>query len=72
MYHIGGDGEVVVEELRRPGLIGEDATNLGGSNKNCLRPFPLYLSFRLLLPCQVDFVAVDGKQYAILTFEAAN
>jgi hypothetical protein len=63
--HVGGDGEIVVKELNRPGRIGDGAANLRGGNEDDLRARLFHPPLHLDLAGQGDVIAFDGDKLAV-------
>ena len=65
MNHVRGDGEIVVEELRWPPIIGNDAANLSCRQKHSLRPCLVHPCLDLHLTSQVEILTRNCEKGAI-------
>ena len=61
--------DVVVEELRRPGIVGEDAADGGGGDEHRVGPRRGEPCLGLGLAAQIDLAAADGQNLAMLAVE---
>ena len=65
MNDIRSDGEIVVQELRRPPVIGGNAANLSRGHKNGLRPCLFHPRLNCRLAREVELRARDGENGTI-------
>src|SRR4051812_26880439 len=62
LHHRGVDHEIVVDELRRPGGVGENAAHRAGDQEDVLRPVgPEPVGHRSLI-AQVELLAAGGEE----------
>ena len=72
MDQVGLDQKVVVDELRRPRVVGEDAAHRGRRDEDRLGFLFRHPSFDVRLAAQIDHVPPYAQDLAILRFEAAH
>ncbi len=72
LHDIGLDHEVLVEELGRPGVVGEDAPDARRREKDRLRPGLPHPALDLILTSKIEHGAIGGQHLAVLRAEASH
>ena len=65
MNNIRGNGEIVVQELRRPPVISNDAANLSRRHKHGLRLRILHPCLNFRLAREVNVLVRHGQEGAV-------
>ena len=66
------DGEIVVDEVRRPARIGQDSAHGRRRNDDDIRPLRLHPILGGLLAPEIDLAAARGQDLAALARQAPH
>jgi hypothetical protein len=69
---VGGDHQILVDEVGRIAVVGMDAADPPGRQEDGVRPRRRHPGLGLRLPRQVDLLARDREDFAAFAGEAAH
>ena len=72
MDDVGFDGQVVVDEFRRPGVVGHNAADGGGSQEHGFGFLRLHPGLDLGLAAQIQFLAGRLEDFTIFGLQTAH
>ena len=72
MYGIGGDRQIVVDEVGAKNVVREDPAHFCSRHEHDLRSLLRHPTVCLRLIAQIEFAAISGQDFAVFTGEAPD